>query len=47
MNRPWSLTADRTLLVIAHRLETTADGRYAACWAQRTRAAGWRLTPAA
>ncbi|MYV98584.1 ATP-binding cassette domain-containing protein, partial [Streptomyces sp. SID3343] len=65
------LVADRTLLVIAHRLATVRaadqilvldggrvvergthdqlralDGRYAAFWAQRTRAAGWRI-PAA
>lgn len=68
-----TLTADRTLIVIAHRLPTVAaadqivfldehgrvaelgthdellarDGRYAAFWAERSRAAGWRLTPSA
>jgi len=67
-----ALTADRTLLVIAHRLQTirhadqivvldhdgrvaeigTHDellargGRYTAYWAERSRAAGWRLRPA-
>lgn len=65
-----ALSADRTLLVIAHRLQTvqSADqilvldegriveqgkhrdllalgGRYAAFWAERSRAAGWRLAP--
>ncbi|GIH23372.1 ABC transporter [Acrocarpospora phusangensis] len=63
-----ALTADRTLVVIAHRLSTVraadqivvldggrvaeigdhdrllaADGRYAAFWRKRARAAGWRL----
>lgn len=63
------LAADRTLLVIAHRLQTVRsadqilvldqgriveqgthddllalDGRYAAFWAKRSRAAGWRLS---
>ena len=63
-----ALAADRTLLVIAHRLQTVlsadsivvldqgriveqgphdrllaADGRYAAFWNERSRAAGWRL----
>jgi ATP-binding cassette subfamily B protein len=62
------LAADRTVLVIAHRLDTiaaadhiavlddgrvveagrhtellAAGGRYAAFWAERTRAHGWRL----
>ena len=66
-----ALAADRTLLVIAHRLQTvqSADqilvldegrivergkhaelladgGRYATFWAERSRAAGWRLAPA-
>ena len=64
-----ALAADRTLLVIAHRLQTVesadrivvldggriveqgshrellaANGRYAAFWSERKRAAGWRLT---
>lgn len=63
-----ALTAERTLLVIAHRLQTVqsadqilvldegrlvergshrellaAGGRYAAFWAERDRAAGWRI----
>ena len=63
------LAADRTVLVIAHRLQTVrsadqiivldqgrivekgthdallaADGRYAAFWKERSRAAGWRLS---
>ncbi|MEM9763331.1 MAG: ABC transporter ATP-binding protein [Pseudomonadota bacterium] len=66
-----ALAADRTLLVIAHRLQTVRsadqilvldqgriveqgthddllalDGRYAAFWAERSRAAGWRLSTA-
>lgn len=65
-----ALAADRTLLVIAHRLQTVeaadqiivldggriveqgthrdlleAEGRYAAFWSERKRAAGWRLMP--
>lgn len=66
-----ALTADRTLVVIAHRLQTiqhadqivvldntgrvaeigTHDellargGRYTAFWAERSKAAGWRLSP--
>lgn len=64
-----ALTAERTLLVIAHRLQTVqsadqivfldggrvveqgshhellaAEGRYAAFWRERDRAAGWRIT---
>lgn len=68
-----ALTADRTLIVIAHRLQTiqhadqivvldstghvaeigthdellSRGGRYTAFWAERSRAAGWRLRPAA
>ncbi len=66
-----ALTADRTVLVIAHRLQTVvaadqilvldqgaivergrhsellaADGRYAAFWRSRAKAAGWRLAGA-
>ena len=65
-----ALTRNKTLIVVAHRLQTVrsaeriivlADGRiaeqgrhtdllakggrYAAFWAERNRAAGWRLTP--
>lgn len=66
-----ALSAERTLVVVAHRLQTVRaadqiivlqdgrvaergghdellelDGRYAAFWNERVRAAGWRLAPA-